>query len=79
MEPEAQTLPVTVMDQIVRRRSATPRAVLHNALGTHGANGAHARLNSHVKLEFKQEAVNALENLDVTASDLPRNLNNAAD
>lgn len=63
----------------MRRENVTLKAVPHNVLGTPGANGVHALLNSLVKLEFKTEAVNALENLDVTASDLPRNLNNAAD
>lgn len=63
----------------MRRKNATLRAVPHNALGTHGANGVHAQLNLPVKLEFRIEAVNVLENLDVTASDLPRNLSNAVD
>lgn len=63
----------------MRKENATPKAVPHNVLGTPGANGAHARLNSLVRLEFKLEAVNASENLAAIVSDLPRNLNNAAD
>lgn len=63
----------------MKRKNATLKAVPHNVPGIHGANGVHAQLSLPVKLEFKIEAVNVLENLDVTASDLPRNLNNAVD
>lgn len=69
----------TVTEMIVRRENATLRAVLHNALGTLGANGVHALPNLPVKSEFRTEAVNVSESLDVTALDLLRNLNSAVD
>lgn len=70
---------VTVTEMIVRRENVTPKAAPHNALGILGANGVHALPNSPAKSEFKTEAVNVSESPDVTALDLPRNLNNAVD
>lgn len=63
----------------MKKRNVTVSHVLLNALGILGANGVHAQHNLHAKLEYNLEAVNVLENPDVTASVLPKNPSNAVD